>query len=116
MSEDEYAEWQLEWENYFDDIEDTLKLLDTLANKAIDEGFRNEQLIVTLIEAGTALIRHCHVCDEYLNAENWRVTMEIYRQNPLLKTLLSNAKSSLGLPAEPDERPDDGDGVERERC
>lgn len=31
-AEEERDEWALEWENYFDDIEDTLKLMDRLAN------------------------------------------------------------------------------------
>jgi hypothetical protein len=90
---DEWEEWQLEWDNYFDDIEDTLKLMDALAERAEREGL--EELAVTLVEAGTALIRHTRVCDEFLAAQRLRVTSEIYARNPLLKMLMEKAKGGL---------------------
>lgn len=90
---DEIEKWRLEWDNYFDDLENALHRLDDLAVKADKEGF--EEVTCKLIEAGTALIRHARLCEDFLNRQTIVMAQEMYKQNPLLKLLLENGKDTL---------------------
>jgi hypothetical protein len=84
--DDEIDDFELEWENYFDDLDGVVSRLDDLAAQAQEQGFAG--LEEKLTEAADALMRHCASCAAFLDLQALNLTAELYKQNPLLKAAL----------------------------
>lgn len=84
----DHEKWQLEWDNYFDDIEHAINRMLDLANRAEREGLM--KLDAALVLAAADLMLHCKACEKFLNQQTLNMSMELYKQNPLLKQLLEH--------------------------
>jgi hypothetical protein len=91
----EHEDWQLEWENYFDDLDHAITRLLDVAAWAERQGLGDEvecQLVLTATDLSMLSKR----CEQFVNLRIFELQTEIYKQNPLLK-LLFNKVSDVGV-------------------
>ena len=105
MTEDDRPreDWELEWENYFDDLDHAVETMIKLAHKAEAEGLH--ELDARLVLAAADIEIHCKRCKDFINMRILELQTNLYKQNPLLKMLLeandASDVSPFSSPVEP---------------
>jgi hypothetical protein len=82
-------DWQLEWENYFDDLDHAINRLLDVAASADRQGFHDVGGQLVLAAADLCVLSKR--CEQFVNLRILLLQTELYKQNPLLKMLLDKA-------------------------
>jgi hypothetical protein len=100
----EHEDWQLEWENYFDDLDHAISRLLDVAALAERQGLLNVDAQLVLTAADLSMLSKR--CEQFVNLRILELQTAIYKQNPLLKFLIENAISSSPVGHDDSSQPD----------